>query len=352
MRHTLFLVILLMTGLWQQAVAQDRTITGRVTDGPSGQGLPGVTVLAKGTKAGASTDASGNYSFGVPAEATTLEFSYVGYQTVQRAIGSGTAVDVALAVSSRALDEVVVTGLATTVKRSNLANAITTVTAKELVGSTRPVTLDAALNGKVVGANINATSGAPGGGVQIQLRGVSTITGDSQPLYIIDGVYAISQEIGNGAGSAAFSGASAGTGRTTQDQGTNRISDLNPADIESVEILKGPSAAAIYGTRANAGVIIIKTKRGQAGQTRVSLTQDLGFAKVQRLIGKEDFTPEKLALLYDADDPDSPYAGELAALNAAKAAGKIYDYEKEVFDRTAFLRNTVVSVSGGTDRTK
>ena len=343
------MVMLLMTSLLQQVYAQDRSITGRVTDRANGQSLPGVTVLAKGTTIGASTNAEGAFAISVPATVTQLLVSYVGYTPQQITIGTSATIEIALAGDVKQLDEVVVTGLATSIKRSNLANAVTTVSAKDLYGSTRPVTVDAALNGKVVGANISANSGAPGGGVSVQLRGISTLTGNVQPLYIIDGVYAISQEIGNGAGSAAFSGASSGTGRTSQDGGTNRISDLNPADIESIEVLKGPSAAAIYGQRANAGVIIIKTKRGAAGQTSVNVSQDLGFQGIQRYVGHEDFTNDKITRL---DGTGAAAAAEKASLAAAQAGGKIYDYEKEVFGNVGFLRNTNVSVSGGTDRTK
>ncbi|OUJ75537.1 SusC/RagA family TonB-linked outer membrane protein [Hymenobacter crusticola] len=362
MKRTLFWFVVLTLTLLRQAAAQDRSIAGRVTDRSTGQGLPGVTVLVKGTTVGASTNSEGTYSLSAPTSATTLTFSSIGFITVERAIGNATVVDVALAADNRQLDEVVVTGLATSIKRSNLANAVTTISAKELVGSTRPVTVDAALNGKVVGANIAQTSGAPGGGVAIQLRGISSLTGGTQPLYIIDGVYAVNAEVGNGAAATAFSnGASTTPGRSTQDNPVNRISDINPNDIESIEVLKGSSAAAIYGTRANAGVIIIKTKRGVAGQTRVSLSQDLGFAKAWRLLGKEDFTPEKIDLLrpYPANADAAQIATVDAARNtqkqllaAAQANGQIYNYEKEVFGNTAFLRNTSVSVSGGTDKTK
>ncbi|QIX63436.1 SusC/RagA family TonB-linked outer membrane protein [Hymenobacter sp. BT18] len=343
------LSFLLFTALLQHAVAQERSISGRVTDVANGQGLPGVTVLVKGTTVGASTNSDGSYTISaVPATATTLTFSFIGYRTVERPIGNSTTVDIGLSVDTRQLDEVVVTGLATSVKRSNLANAITTISAKELTGSTRPVTVDAAMSGKVVGANIAQTSGAPGGGISVQLRGISTINGSSQPLYIIDGVYAVNAEVGNGAGGAAFSGASSVAGRTTQDNGINRLSDLNPNDIESIEILKGPSAAAIYGTRANAGVVIIKTKRGAAGKTRVSFNQDLGFAKAWNLLGKEDWTADKIDLFYSG----ARAAREKELLAAAQASGKIYDYEKEIYGNTAFLRNTGLSVSGGNEKTK
>ena len=364
--------MLLMTGLLQQVYAQDRALSGRVTERATGQGLPGVTVLAKGTTVGASTNADGAFSLSVPSTATKLIFSYIGFSSQEVVIGSSTTLDVSLAADNKQLDEVVVTGLATSIKRSNLANAVTTISAKELIGSTRPVTVDAALNGKIVGANIAQTSGAPGGGVAIQLRGISSLTGGSQPLYIIDGVYAVNAEVGNGAGAAAFSSAASTTaGRSSQDNPLNRISDLNPNDIESIEVLKGSSAAAIYGTRANAGVIIIRTKRGVAGQTRVSVNQDLGFAQAWRLLGKEDWTPGKIDLFNPLPVlPANPTAAQTAAFNtalkntndtratekgllaAAQEKGNIFDYEKEIFGNTAFLRNTSVSVSGGSEKTK
>ena len=321
MKHFFFMVVFLMTCLLQQAVAQDKSVSGKVTDGANGQGLPGVTVLAKGTRVGTATGADGQFTLSVPATTTKLEFRFVGYKTAERDITSSSTVDVAMAVETRSLDEVVITGLASSVKRSNLANSIATVSAKELTGSTRQVTVDAALNGKIAGANISSNSGAPGGGVSVQLRGISTITGESQPLYVVDGVYVSNDQVGNGAGSAAFSGASGGTTRTTQDGGVNRISDLNPNDIESIEVLKGPSAAAIYGTRANAGVILIRTKRGAAGQTRVSLTQDVGFARASRLIGVEGWTPDKIDYFYSG----TRAANEKTALSFAKDNGKIYD---------------------------
>ncbi|MBD2768225.1 SusC/RagA family TonB-linked outer membrane protein [Hymenobacter sp. BT664] len=349
MKKLLCMVMLFMTGLLQQVYAQDRALSGKVTDRATGQGLPGVTVQVKGTTLGTATNADGSFSLSVPPSASTLIISSIGYTSVEQPIGDNTTFTIGLATDVKQLDEVVVSGLASTVKRSNLANAVASVSAQELYGSTRPATLDAALNGKIVGANISSTSGAPGGGVSVQLRGISTLTGNVQPLYIIDGVYAVSQEIGNGAGSSAFTGASSLTTRTTQDNGTNRISDLNPADIESIEVLKGPSAAAIYGQRANAGVIIIKTKRGAAGQTSINISQDLGFQGIQRYIGHEDFTPEKITLV----DGTGPAANaEKAALAAAQASGKIYDYEKEVFGNIGFLRNTNMSISGGSDRTK
>jgi hypothetical protein len=181
MKKLISMFFLLMTCLLQQVNAQDRALSGKVTDRAGGQGIPGATVLVKGTTVGASTNADGSFSLNAPAAASTLVISSIGYATVEQPIGDNTTFTIALAADIKQLDEVVVSGLATTVKRSNLANAITTVSAKELIGSTRPVTVDAALSGKIVGANISQTSGAPGGGVSVQLRGISTLTGTVSP---------------------------------------------------------------------------------------------------------------------------------------------------------------------------
>ena len=159
------------------------------------------------------------------------------------------------------LDEIVITGLGSSVKRSNLANAVATVSSKELVGKTNQSTIDGALYGKVTGVNITASSGAPGGGFALRLRGISSINGNNQPLYIIDGVY-LNAEIPSGLRFAS------GANRGNEENAPNRIADLDPNDIENIEILKGASAAAIYGTRANAGVVIITTKKGRAGKTK------------------------------------------------------------------------------------
>ncbi len=303
-------------------------------------------MLVPGTTTGTSTNADGTFTVGgVPATATRVQFSFVGYRTVEQDITSA-PISVMLTSETRALDEVVVTGLATTIKRSNLANSVATVSAQELVGQTRPVTLDAALQGKLSGAVITQTSGTPGGGISVQLRGPSSIIGSSEPLYVIDGVYANNETYENGRSSNAFNQANEALGR--QSGTTNRISDINPDDIENIEVLKGSSVAAIYGACANAGVIIT-TKRGRAGQTRVSLRQDLGATSILRRLGHEDWTAGKIAA-FPRLGGSGDVATEQARLAAAQAAGHVYDYEDELFGHVGGLSNTNVSVSDGAER--
>ena len=172
----------------------------------------------------------------------TLVFSFIGFATQEVAIGNRTTVNVQMVDGNQELDEVIVTGLATSVKRSNSANAVATLSAKTLTGTTLPVTADGAMQGKLAGANIQSNGSLPGGGFNVQLRGVSTLgSSASQPLYIVDGVY-----IDNGQYSTGRSEANkAGTGSSTasQDNNANRLADLNPDDIESMEVLKGSSAS-------------------------------------------------------------------------------------------------------------
>jgi TonB-linked SusC/RagA family outer membrane protein len=244
------------------------------------------------------------------------------------------------------LEEIVISGLATTVKRSNLANAVVSVDANELMGATNPQTLDYALYGKVTGVNMNSNGGAPGGGVSMQFRGISTLgAGSSQPLYIVDGVYINNTSIRTGR--TEVSGAGAGTSTNNQDDSPNRLADLNPDDIERVEVLKGPSAAAIYGTRANAGVIIITTKKGKRGKTKISFNQDLGFAKAQNLNYYDTWDEAKIQAFFPADN----VATELARFNESRTNGTITNYEEELYGETAVLSNTQLSLSGGSDKT-
>jgi len=240
------------------------------------------------------------------------------------------------------LEEVVITGLASSVKRSNLANAVSTVSAKELTGTTTIQTTDGALYGKVAGATIRSNGGAPGGGMSIQLRGISSLQGASQPLIIVDGVYI--SNASQRTGRATVSGA----GASSQDDGANRLADINPADIENIEVLKGPSAAAIYGTRANAGVIIITTKRGAEGRTTVSLSQDVGFAEPLRLLGVDNWSEDKINFFF----PEARRPIELERFRSAQATGNFVDYEDYFYNNQALLLNTRINVSGGNEKTK
>ncbi len=317
-------------------------------DGQKNSPLEGATIFDNISKNSTVSGRDGTFSLRVATNAKSVLVTYTGFATRTVPI-TGSEMTVSLEEDFSKLTEVVVTGLATSIKRGNLANSVGTISAKQLTGSTRPVTLDGAMQGKLSGAQISANSGAPGGGFSVRLRGVSSINLNSEPLYIIDGVYANNAQNATGAGTGPFSGA---TGQTagSQDQAPNRLADLNPADIENIEILKGPSAAAIYGTRANAGVIIITTKKGKAGRTAISLSQDVGVVNAINLIGmqKTPWDAQKIAdgawLVSNAD--------MLALFNANGAGAKTTDYEKLIYGNTGFNSNTRLSLSGGSDKAR
>ncbi|MFZ4560734.1 MAG: SusC/RagA family TonB-linked outer membrane protein [Saprospiraceae bacterium] len=316
------------------------TVSGTVSDERTGEPLLYANVVIQNSAKGTVTDLDGKFSLEVDSDGeVSLVISTLGYLTQIIKVGpSNRVIDVKLREDATNLEEVVITGLASSVKRSNLANAVASVSSKDLVGTTTIQTTDGALYGKIAGANIRSNGGAPGGGFSIQLRGISSLAGASQPLIILDGVYV--SNASQRTGRATVSGA----GAANQDDGSNRLADLNPADIESIEVLKGPSAAAIYGTRANAGVIIITTKRGSAGKTKISFSQDLGTADPLRLLGTDTWSEAKINTFF-------PAARRGIELERFRAGSDI-DYEDFFYNNDAYLSNTRLTVTGGDDKTK
>lgn len=331
-----------------QLVNAQYTVSGEITDATTGEILIGVTVFDAASERGTSSTIDGTYTVELPAGTTSLRFSSIGYITQNIDVSGSDGEEVTLNVQLRPdvanLEELVVTGLASSVKRSNLANAITKVDAEDLVERTQPQTLDGAFKGKIPGVSIRSQSGAPGGGINVQMRGVSTLgAGSSQPLYVIDGVYVNNDAISNSRYLTT------GANSTQEDNSANRLADINPEDIQSIEVLKGPSAAAIYGQRANAGVVIITTKRGQSGQSKVSFSQDVGFNSALHLPGVASWDENKIDVYTSILGGSA--ADEKAAYNAAKSAGKIYNYEDVLYDNTGIITQSNLSVSGGNDRT-
>jgi TonB-linked SusC/RagA family outer membrane protein len=328
----------------QLLFSQNTTVSGSITD-PAGNPVAGASILIQGTSRGTASNADGKFQLSAPANAK-LVISSAGFKN-QVVSANGAELNIRLEEDIAHLDEVVVTGLSTTIKRRNLANAVGTISSRELNGVAPAQTFDAALEGKVTGAYINANSGSPGGGISIKLRGVTSVYGNTQPLYVIDGVYVDNTSTSSGLN--AITGAAAGGAPTsTQDNPSSRIADLRAEDIENIEILKGASAAAVYGSRAAGGVIVITTKKGKEGRTKVTASQDLGFIKVRKLLGVRQFDANKAASL--SSNP-AQSAGLRQAFLDAQSAGHIYDYEKEIYGNTGFARNTVFSVSGGTAKT-
>ena len=336
------LVLLLFTGV-TQAGAQVFTASGTVKENSNGNPLAGVSITVKGTKQTTTSNSTGNFTINVNSKSAVLVLKYVGYKATEVAVTADKAnLNVMMEEEVNSLKEIVITGLASSIKRSNLANAITTVSAKDLMGTTQIQTADGALYGKVAGANIRMNSGAPGGGINIQLRGLSSLTQASAPLIVLDGVYINNNTQRTGRASVT------GAGAANQDDGANRLADINPADIENIEVLKGPSAAAIYGTRANAGVLVITTKKGAAGKTVISFGQDIGIGSPLKMMGVDNWSEAKINSFF----PAARRAVELSRFQAATAANNFVNYEDYFYGNTATLLNSRLSIRGGDEKTK
>lgn len=343
MRNKIFFIAgcLLLAIMPAALFAQSKTLTGTVTS-ESNAPVQSATIAVKNSLLAVSSDVNGKFTLSVLDNATLI-VSAIGYKTQTINVAGNSTLQIKMTDDVSRLDEVVVTGLATSVKRKNLANAVSEISSKELDGTAPAQTFDAALEGKIPGANIIANSGAPGGGIDIKLRGVTSVYGNTQPLYVVDGVYVDNSSTSGGLNAVTSAGPGGST--SNQDNPSSRISDLRAEDIENIEILKGASAAAIYGSKASGGVIIITTKRGKQGKTNISIAQDLGFLSPIKLLGVRQFTAQTAASL-----PGDP-AALTQMFQAAQSSGHIYDYEKEIYDHHPLLRNTVLSMSGGNEKT-
>ncbi|SHH18156.1 SusC/RagA family TonB-linked outer membrane protein [Flavobacterium johnsoniae] len=317
-----FLVMLCSFGL-TSAQNSDVKITGVVLEDANSQPLFGVNVFLKGTKTGVNTDADGSFSITTKI-GETLVLSYLGYASKEIKIVSN-HLTIRLKEDRRALDEVVVIGYGKA-KRKDLTGAISSISGDEL-RKTQPTTFDQALQGKVAGVVVQQTSGQPGGGVSVQIRGMSSF-GNSSPLYVIDGVI-----IGN---------PSQGPG------GTNPLATISPSDIESIDVLKDASATAIYGSQATNGVIVITTKRGKEGAPKISYEFSTGYQELikqyptMNLREYAKFINDRAAVWGYDERPEFANPQYL---------GKGTNWQDELF-RKAPTSNHVLTLSGGNDRTQ
>lgn len=263
---------MLLLCISQLAIAQDRVVSGRVSDSKDGSGVPGVTVAPKGTKTGTQTGSDGSFRISVGAGVTTLVFSSVGYTSQEVDITGKTTIDVSLVISNSQLGEVVVTGYGSAKKR-DVTGSITSIKAKDFNQGivTAP---DQLIQGKAAGVQVINNSGAPGGGTTLRIRGISSIRSANSPLIVVDGV--------------PLSGGSAAPGLGTPGLGNaaseNPLNFINPNDIVSIDILKDASATAIYGSRGSNGVVQITTKKGSSGAPKFEYSTSVGMSTMMRQI--------------------------------------------------------------------
>jgi TonB-dependent starch-binding outer membrane protein SusC len=342
MRKVLLLGLMLLLGT-AVAFAQSRVITGTVKSNEDGFPVPGASVTVKGTTIGVATDLDGNYSLQVPEGARVLVFSFVGLLTQEQNIGTRSRIDVSLDSDITGLSEVVITGYGTSQKRE-LTGSIASVKGEAI--ENMPVqSFDRALQGRAAGVQVTATSGAPGGGINVRVRGVGSINAGSDPLYIIDGV----QVASGGLGSQASN---------------NLLNSINPNDIQSIEVLKDAATAAIYGAQAANGVVIITTKKGKAGKTQFNLSFQEGIVEPIKVIPTMDAT-ELATIKIEAFQNRflrlGPSATNGTSLDDARQrAVNIYgdpsnvqstDWQEAVY-RTGKSRIMDFSANGGDDKTK
>nr|WKN36089.1 TonB-dependent receptor [Tunicatimonas sp. TK19036] len=321
----------------------EKTITGKVTD-ENNESLPGVNILVRNTSVGTVTDVDGNYRLTVSDNATTLVFSSVGYLTEEVSIGNQNTINVQMLPDIQSLSEVVVIGYGTQ-KKSDLTGSISSISGEDI--QKMPVTsLDQALQGRAPGVQITQTSGQPGGGVSVRIRGSNSITAGNEPLYVIDGMPIYNDNSTVNAG-------------VTQSDGQNPLATINPQNIESIEVLKDASATAIYGARGANGVVIITTKQGRLGENRIDFDASFGIQEVRRKMpilnarqfaefSNEAYRNGQVYLLEDQPDPGA-YA--VYTEDQVNSYGKGTDWQDELF-RPAPRTNYGLSFSGGNENTK
>jgi TonB-linked SusC/RagA family outer membrane protein len=340
---------MLLAALCAPGVAEaQRRITGRVVEEGSTAPLSSVSISLPGTNVGVVTGDNGTFTLTVPAGDVQLNARRIGYRRRTITVGAGQSdVQVALERDPYRLEAQIVTGAATTVARQNVANDVGLVTAEQL-SRVPAASIENALAGKIAGAQVIANGGAPGGGNQIRMRGVTSVFGSADPLYVVDGVI-ISNDVIQPGTNALTSARRASSNSSNQDNGVNRIADLNPNDIETVEVLKGASASAIYGSKASNGVVLIKTKSGSAGAPISNVTQRLGTFQLARKFNLRKFGTLADAQAYAVAQGYSMTPAEVAS-NYASCNG-FCDFEEQLYGETPLSYETGLGVRGGTGTT-
>jgi TonB-linked SusC/RagA family outer membrane protein len=333
--------------------AQGREVTGKVVRAAGATPLADVTVTEIGGTGLTRTAPDGTFRIRVVAGNVRLLVRAIGYQRKEVQVSAGASdVLVRLEEDPFRLGDVVVTGQTTTLEKRSATTATVKVASDE-VNNAPAQALEQALQGKVLGATISMNSGAPGGGGQVTIRGVTSILGQGQPLFVVDGVIISNDAFSTGENSVTGAG-----GRTTgagiggsQDALVNRVADLNPNEIESIEVLKSAAATAIYGSRATNGVIVIRTKHGAPGDPSFHLTTRVGSERAYRLLGTREFTSVQQVL-------DLPYGnglGSEAVLAQLYPSGTIpstHDYQKEFYNNGSPSHEVTTNFSGGTQGTQ
>jgi TonB-linked SusC/RagA family outer membrane protein len=336
-----------------------RAYTGTVSDASTGEPLIGVSVVVAGeTNYGTITDAQGAFSLEVPDHASKLKLSYIGYETVEVVLGSALHLDIKMAIKASQLDEVIVTAVGIEASKRLLGYSVDNVKAVDIANANETNMLNA-LSGKTAGVLITSSSGAPGASTNIRIRGNKSISGSNKPLIIVDGIPIDNSSAGNSNAGVDVS---------------NRAIDINPNDIESISILKGPAATALYGIRAANGALIITTKTGEKGRPVISIKTSFGLSTVNKLPARQliyaqgnyvggqaayrgpetgeanSYGPKITDLEYDGDNTYIyDRRGRLVPIGMGNGMAAVVHHPEEDFFDTGVTSDNTVSVSGGSD---
>ncbi len=360
-RRTLLSVasLFLLTSLPAVLSAQTREITGTVKQSGTNAPISEATIGLLGSQVGVRTNERGEYRLKVPTGGATILVRAIGFKRATAAITATQATaDFVLEKDVLQLEGVTVTGQATTVDKRNASTAIASVTAEELMQAPAK-SVEGNLAEKGRWRHHLRELGRSGGGMQIQIRGATSILGQGDPLYVIDGVIVSNASISGGL--AAIS-RSSGSTTSNQDQTVNRLADINPNDIENIEVLKSAAATAIYGSRATNGVVVITTKKGKAGTTRYNLTQRVGSQQATRLLGSRTFDSYEEVSGKDRATGNaiagksnwlgtSPQADSVARANCNPVCPK-FDWQEQLYGNTSPSYETIASSSGGSGNTR
>lgn len=329
----LLLVVLVSNSAFSGS--QKTLVTGKITDLNSGEPMPGVNIIIKGTTKGVSSNFDGTYSIVVLSK-DILVFSFLGYTTQEVPVGNKRNIDIKLSESTQQLDEMVVIGYGA-IKKRNLTGSVVSIGNDEISKTSRQDLLSI-LQGKAAGVQVVSNSGAPGGGITIRIRGNSSLNSGNSPLYIVDGVPIESGSMSSLNGTEKF--------------GLNPLADINPGDIESIEVLKDAASTAIYGSRAANGVIMITTKRGENGAAQVDLNMSTGVSEVGRKLSVLNVSQYRQVIIDSYKNMDNPIEPTWAVLDSLnpKNNGDV-DWQKELL-RIAPQYKVDLSVRGGTENIK
>ncbi len=332
----------------QITIAQNKTVNGTVKSSEDNNPLPGVSVAIKGSNKGTTTDGSGKYTISIPSGEVSLVFSFVGMNSQTIKIGNSSNVDVTMQNDANSLDEVVVTALGITQEKKALGYSVQEIKSDVIQNSGEQNILNA-MQGKIAGAIITGSGGAPGAGTNIILRGITSLSSNSnnQPLFVVDGIIISNNTDG---GNPLPSAGSNSPGAGEQFANTNRGGDVNPDDIESLSVLKGPAATALYGLRASNGAIIITTKKGKSGKMRVSVASSIGIdnvAKSPRI--QERFVQGRFGEYIPEDDPTARSIFRSFGPLLDPNIDKIYDNLRD-FYQTGIRNNNNLTIAKGGDK--